>query len=112
MTNNRVNRGHLSAVLLVAAAILSAHPSAVFSQDLESRSPSTRRSQDDSPSVPDPDKDHAPSAEGAGVASLPDAQMPQDQAQDQSQPPPADPGTHLNQFPILSPGLTRSPLTI
>jgi hypothetical protein len=112
MTNNRVNRGHLSGILLVAAAILSAHPCAVFSQDLESRSPSTRRSPDDSSSVPDPDKDHAPSAEGAVVASLPDGPMPQDQAQDQSPPSPADSGTHLNQFPILSPGLTRAPLTM
>src|SRR5258706_14883269 len=105
MTNTRVNRGHLSGILLVAAAILSAHPCAIFSQDLESRSPSTRRSQDDSSSVPDPDKGHAPSAEGAVVASLPDAPMPQDQAPDQSQSPPADFGTHLNQFPILSPKL-------
>jgi hypothetical protein len=34
------------------------------------------------------------------------------QAQDQSPPSPAGSETHLNQFPILSPGLTRAPLTI
>src|SRR5258708_25084154 len=38
--------------------------------------------------------------------------MPQDQAQDQSPPSPIDSGTHLNQFPILSPGLTRAPLSM
>jgi hypothetical protein len=37
--------------------------------------------------------------------------MPQGQAQDQSPTPPTDPETYLNQFPILSPGLTRAPLT-
>jgi hypothetical protein len=112
MTNNRVNRGHLSGILLVAAAILSAHPRAVFSQDLESRSPSTPRSQDDSSFVPDQATQHMPSADDAVVATLPDAPVPQDQAQNQSPASPADSGTHLNQFPILSPRLTRAPLTI
>jgi hypothetical protein len=45
------------------------------------------------------------------VANLPDAPTPQDQAQDQIPSSPAGPATHLNQFPILSPGLTRAPLT-
>ena len=116
MTNNRVHRGHLSGILLVAAAILSAHPCAVFSQDLESRSASTQRSQGNPSSVPasvpDHDKDHASLADDAVVANLPDAPMPQDQAQDQSPPSPVDSGTHLNPFPILSPRLTRAPLTL
>src|SRR6267143_4541440 len=100
MTNNRVSRGHLSGILLVAAAILSAHPPAAFSQDLESRSPSTRRSQDDPSSLPDQDKDHTPLADDAVVATLPDSPIPKVQAQDQSPPSPGDSGTHLNQFPI------------
>jgi hypothetical protein len=112
MTNNRANRRHLCRILLVAAAILSAHPPAVFSQDLESRSSSTRRSSDDSSSVPAEDKNHAPLADDAIVATLPDTPMPQDQSQDQSPPSTADSGTHLNSFPILSPRLTRAPLTI
>src|SRR5580704_10402731 len=112
MTNNRVNRGHLSGILLVAAAILSAHPYAVFSQDVESLFPSARRLKYDPSSLPDQDKDHRPLADDAVVATLPDAPMPQDQAQDQSPPSPADSGTHLNQFPILSPGRTRAPLTM
>jgi hypothetical protein len=112
MTNNRVNRGHLSGILLVAAAILSTHPLAVFSQDLESRFSSTQRAQEDPSSVPGRDKDQTPLADGAVVATLPDAPMPQEQAEDQSAPSPAGSGTHLNPFPILSPRLTRAPLTI
>jgi hypothetical protein len=112
MTNNRVNRGHLSGILLVAAAILSAHPLAVFSQDLESRFSSTQRAQEDPSSAPGRDKDQTQLADGAVVATLPDAPMPQEQAEDQSAPSPADSGTHLNPFPTLSPRLTRAPLTI
>jgi len=112
MTNNRVNRGHLSGILLVAAAILPAHPSAVFSQDVESRFPSTQCAQEDPSSVPDRDKDQTPLADDAAVATLPDTPMPQEQTQDQSAASPADSGTHLNPFPILSPRLTRAPLTI
>jgi len=112
MTNNRVNRGRLSGILLVAAAILSAHPPAVFSQDLEGRFSSTQRAQEDPSSVPGRDKDQTPLADDAVVATLPDAPMPQEQAEDQSAPSPADSGTHLNPFPILSPRLTRAPLTI
>ena len=102
--------GHLSGILLVVAAIFSVHPCAVFSQELESRPPSILRLQDDSPSVPDQAKNHIATANDAVVATLPDAPMPQ--AQDQSPPSPAGSETHLNQFPILSPGLTRAPLTI
>jgi hypothetical protein len=112
MTNNRVRFGRLSGILLIAAAILSVHPCAVFSQDLESRFPSTGRSQDNSSSVTDQAKKDMPSADDEEVGTLPDAPMPQDQAQDQSPPTPAVPETHLNQFPVLPPGLTRSPLTI
>jgi hypothetical protein len=111
MTNHRVRFGYLSGTLLVAAAICSALPCAVFSQNLESRSTSTQRSQDDSSSVSDEAKNHVPSIEDVLIATLPDAPMPQDQGQDQSRSSPAGSETQLNQFPILSPGLTRSPLT-
>jgi len=55
-----------------------------------------------------------PVIDDAVVVTLPDAPLPQDQAQaqDHSTPSPAGSETHLNQFPILSPGLTRSPLTL
>jgi len=112
MTNNRVRSGRLSSILLIAAAILSAQPCLVFSQDLESRPPSTLRSQDGSSSVPDQLKKHMPLADDAEFAALPDAPMPQDQAQDESPSSPAASETHLNQFPVLPPGLTRAPLTI
>ena len=104
--------GHLSGILLVAASVSCVHPCAVFSQELESRPPSTLGLQDDSPSVPRQAKNHITAADDAVVASLPDAPMPQNQAQNQSPSSPAGSETHLNQFPILSPGLTRAPLTI
>jgi hypothetical protein len=112
MTNHRVSFGRVSGILLVAAAIFSVHPCTVYSQDLKSRSPSTLRSQDDSSSLPDQAEKHIPLADDAVVASLPEAPMPQDQAQDQSPPWPAVSETHLNQFPVLSPRLTRAPLSI
>jgi hypothetical protein len=102
--------GQLYGTLLVAAALFSVSPGTVFSQDSENRSPSTLHAQFDSPSVPDQAKNHIATANDAVVATLPDAPMPQ--AQDQSPPSPAGSETHLNQFPILSPGLTRAPLTI
>src|SRR5260370_33629755 len=116
MTNNRVRFGRLSGILLVGSAIFSALPCLVFSQDLESRSPFTLRSQDDSSSAPGQADKHLHWADDAAFAALPDAPLPQDQAQDRArdEPPssPADSETHLNQFPVLPPGLTTSPLTI
>ena len=113
MTNNRVRFGHLSGILL-AAAICLCHPCAVFAQDVESRSPSTPRSQDKSSSVPDQAEKHSPMTDDVEFANLPDAPMPQDQAQDQLPPSTvvSSPETHLNQYPVLPPGLTRAPLTI
>jgi hypothetical protein len=102
--------GQLYGTLLVAAALFSVSPGTVFSQDSENRSPSTLHSQVDSPSVPDQAKNHIATANDAVVATLPDAPMPQGQEQSPSSP--AGSETHLNQFPILSPGLTRAPLTI
>jgi hypothetical protein len=65
--------------------------------------------------VPDQVRKTMPLTDDAVVAALPDAPMPQDQSQDQAQdPPPPAPavsGTRLNQYPILSPGMTRSSLT-
>jgi hypothetical protein len=106
----------LSGILLVAAAIVSADPRLAFSQDLESRPPTSLRSQDASLSVPDQAKNNLPLANDAVFAALPDAPMPQDQVQDlaQGESPSSPPAseTHLNQFPVLPPGLTRAPLTI
>lgn len=109
MTSHRLRFGNLSGIVLAATVIISADPCALFSQDLESRSPSTLRSQDDYSAVSDRAKKHMPSADDAEIATLPDAPMPQDQ-QDQSPASPVYSGAHLNQFPILSPGLTRAPL--
>ena len=111
MTSHRLRFGNLSGILLAATAIISADPCALFSQDLESRSPSTLRSQDDYSVMSDRAKKHMPSADDAVIATLPDAPLPQDQAKDQTPSSPAEPATHLNQFPILSPRLTRAPLT-
>jgi hypothetical protein len=63
MTNNRVGSGRLSGILLIAVALLSAHPCLVFSQDLESRSPFPLRSQDDSSSAPEQADKHMHSRE-------------------------------------------------
>jgi hypothetical protein len=81
---------------------------------LESRSPSTLRSKVDSSSAPDQAEKHPTLTEDAVPATLPDAPMPQNQAQDQAQDPPAPAAseTHLNRYPIFSPGFTRAPLSI
>jgi hypothetical protein len=112
MPNHRLRSANLLGILLAATAIISADPCALFSQDLESRSPSTLRSQDDYSAVSNSTKKHMPSADDAVIATLPDAPMPQDQAQGLTPSLPADPATHLNQFPIFSPRLTRTPLTL
>jgi hypothetical protein len=113
MTNGRVRFEHLSGILLVVAVIFFALPCAVFAQEFESRVPSTLHSQDDFSSSSDQAKERTFSADAADalVASLPDAPMPQAQAQGQPAQSPAGSETHLNQFPVLSPGLNRTPLT-
>jgi len=111
MTNHHNRLGHLSGVLL-AAAIISAHPCTVFSQDVGSQFPSTLRPQNDSSSAPDQTKKHAKLADDALLATLPDAPMPQNQDQAQAPPPsPSISGKHVNKYPVLPPGVTRTPLT-
>jgi hypothetical protein len=112
MTSHRLRFGNLSGILLAATAIISANPCALFSQDLESRSLSTLRSQDDDSAVSDRAQKQVPSADDTVIAALPDAPMPQDQPHDANPPTPAVSGEHLNQYPILSPRLTRAPMTI
>jgi hypothetical protein len=112
MTSHRLRFGNLSGILLAATAIISANPCALFSQDLESRSLSTLRSQDDDSAVSDRAQKKVPSADDTVIAALPDAPMPQDQPHDANPPTPAVSGEHLNQYPILSPRLTRAPMTI
>jgi hypothetical protein len=110
MTNHLVGLDHVSIILL--AVLVSGLSCPVFSQDFESPSPSALDSQHDLSSVSDQANNLLSSANVAVVADLPDAPMPQYHAQDQ---PPAsgqDSETHLNQFPVLSPKVTRSPLTI
>jgi hypothetical protein len=98
MTNLRASLVRLSGLLLVGAA-LSAYPLALFSQDAVPEAPQKRTS----------------SADDAPVASFPDAPVPQgeDQTQEQEQPPPLTvvPQTHVNQYPVLPPGLTRTPVS-
>ena len=123
MTNSHATFIRLSG-LLVVSTVFSVHPHAVFSQDLENQSRSTLHSQDDSSSSPARTNKQIPLADDAVIATLPDAPVPQDQAQDsfpsrhhQSQAPDPPPSplpvseTHVNQYPVLSPGLTRTPLT-
>lgn len=109
MTNHLVGFDRLSIILL--AALVSGLSCPVFSQDFETRSPAAVHSGHDFSSVSDQDEKLLSSADGPVVAALPDAPMPQDQAQDQPRASGQDPATHLNQYPILSPKLTRSPLT-
>jgi hypothetical protein len=110
MTKHLIGFNHLSIILL--AALVSGLSCSVFSQDFESRSPSVVHLQHDSSSVSDRATKLLSSADVPLVAALPDAPMPQDQAQDQPPAPAQDSETHLNEFPTLSPKLTRSPLTI
>ena len=122
MTNHHVKFGHLSGLLLVAA-ITSAYPCAAFSQDLKSQSSTIPRSQNDSSSAYEQTKKHAQLADDELLATLPDAPTPQNQApgtfprpldQAQAQDPPSSSavsGTHVNKYPVLPPGLTRTPLT-
>jgi hypothetical protein len=81
---------------------------------LENRHP--LRSQDDSSPVAGPAKERTSSADDALVATLPDAPTPQTENQSRTQdrfpPAAAVPETHVNQYPILPPGLTRTPLTV
>src|SRR4029077_17745994 len=111
MTSHRLRFGNLSGILLAATAIISADPCALFSQDLESRSPSTLRSQDDYSAVSDRAKKQMLSADDAMIATLPDAPMPQDQSQDPLPQAPAVSGARTNQHTLLSPGLTRARTT-
>jgi hypothetical protein len=113
MTSGRVRFGNLTGILLVAAAIFFVLPCAVFAEEFESRVPPALHSQDGFSSWSDRTKKRPSSADAddAVVATLPDAPRPQAQAQGQPAPSPAGSETHLNQFPVLSPGLNRTPLT-
>jgi hypothetical protein len=75
MTNIHVRR--LSGIWL-AAAIFSVHPCPIFSQELESRSPSTLCSKVDSSTAPDQAEKHTTLTADAVLANLPDAPMPQE----------------------------------
>ncbi len=111
MTNYRDRFGCVHGILLIAAATLSAHSSSVFAQVVEDRSPSILLSHGASAPIPDTTVKHTTTTNDPAADTLPDA--PDPQSQKQNAPPPALPvtGTHLNQFPVLSPGLTRMPLT-
>jgi hypothetical protein len=106
MTNHRVRLGHLLGILLVSA-IFSVHPCSVYSQDLGSRSPSIPPSENECSSAPDRLEGSIRLADNAVAASLPDDPMPQDQ----SPPSTAASQTRLNQLSVLSPRLTRAPLS-
>ena len=97
--------------LLTAVAILSFHSCSLAAQQVEDQSASAMRSQYASSSIEDETIKYTPMTNDPVTDALPDAPAPH--GQEQNQYPPASPiaGAHLNQFPLLPPGLTRSPLT-
>jgi hypothetical protein len=111
MTYLRGRLAHFPGILVFAAATISALSYSAFAQESKSQSASDLRPLNDrSSELSETDKRTAATNDTA-ADSLPDAPVPQDQMQ--NQPPPSSPvsGTHLNQFPVLPPGLTRVPLT-
>jgi len=111
MKNLRDRLGCLHGIFFFAAATMSFHSCSVFAQEVESQSASATRSHNDpSPAPHDSANQTQPKNDLTGGV-LPDA--PDPQIQTQNEPPPTFPasGTHLNQFPVLPPGLTRMSLT-
>ena len=89
MTYRRIGSRRSSGIVLVAVAMSFAHPRCTIAQDLKGESMSTKLVAD----------------------VLPDAPMPEGQTQDQSFPPASPVGQRLNQYPVLPPRLTNTPLT-
>ena len=112
MTNYRDRFGCVHGVLLVTAATLLFHSCSIFAQGMEGQSQSATRMNDGPSPIHDETTEHAPATNSLDASALPDAPAPQGQEQNQS--PPASPiaGPHLNQFPVLPPGLMRGPLTV
>jgi hypothetical protein len=109
MTHHQRRFGRFPGILFVVAAQFLSHSCNIFAQD--SRSATVSSDRPSSLSVRNEGDKRTVDTNVLSAGALPDAPVPQDTLQDQ--PPPSSPvsGTHLNQFPVLSPGLTRSPLT-
>lgn len=102
-----------SSILLVVAVGCPSHSCSVFAKEMESQSPSVTRSSGASSSSSVRHEVNARTVATNVVAAsvLPDAPVPQDKMHGQLPPSLPVSGTRLNQFPVLSPGLTRTPLT-
>ena len=98
MTYRRVRFGRLSGIILIATAILSAHPRSIIAQpsslDHSQDAVSSQLSREDKPTSATND---------LGAAALPDAPMPAGQTQDQSQGRATVSGQKLNRLPMLPP---------
>ena len=109
MTYFRRGLAHFPGILVFAAATISAL--SCGAQESKSRSPfDLRRLNDRSSELSQIDKREAATNDPA-ADTLPDAPVPQDQMQKQPLPSSSASATHLNQFPVLPPGLTRISLT-
>lgn len=110
MTYFRRRTGQFPGILLFAAAAISALSCSTFAQESKGKSPSDLRPLNESSDLCQKNKRTA-ATNGPAADALPDAPVPQDQMQNQPLPSLPVSGAHLNQFPVLPPGLTRVPLT-
>jgi hypothetical protein len=111
MTCRRIRCRRSSGIMVLGAAMLFLTHVALIAQDLKEKSTSTERPYDASSSASNKEDEHVSTTDELVADALPDAPMPEGQAQNQSSPPASPSGQHLNQFPILPPRLTNTPLT-
>jgi hypothetical protein len=111
MTYWRIRSWRSSGIMLLWVAIFFAHSRCLIAQDWKEKSSSTERPYDALSSVSNQKDEHLPTTDKLVADPLPDAPMPQGQMQNQSSPPATPSGQHLNQFPVLPPRLTNTPLT-
>ena len=111
MTYWRIRYRRSSGIMLLWAAIFFAHSRCLIAQDWKEKSSSTERPHDAPSSASNQRDEHLPTADELVADALPDAPMPQGQPQNHSSPPASPSGQHLNQFPVLPPRLTNTPLT-
>jgi hypothetical protein len=97
--------------MLLWVAIFFAHSRCLIAQDWKEKSSSTERPYDAPCSASNQKYEHLLTTDELVADALPDAPMPEGHVQNQSSPPASPSGRHLNQFPVLPPRLTNTPLT-
>jgi hypothetical protein len=111
MTYWRIRSWRSSSIMLLGAAMFFLTHVALIAQDWKEKSSSKEHPYGASSSASNQQDERVPTTDELAVDTLPDAPMPEGQAQNQSTPPVSPSGRHLNQFPVLPPRLTNTPLT-